>query len=84
MLKFSISSYAACFVGKICVPLWLTLGAPLGEGKSGVTVRIVNTKGARRARAGQTPPLKPSPEHNQTCWQRQAASLCQLRPARAM
>ena len=34
------------------------LGAPLGEGKSGFKAGIVNTKVARWARAGQTPPLK--------------------------
>ena len=43
-------------LGKVCGPLWSTWGAPLGEGKSGVKVGIVNTKVAYRACAGQTPP----------------------------
>ena len=53
MLKFSI--YPACFVEKVCGPLWSTWGAPLREGKSGVKVGIVNTKVARQARTRQTP-----------------------------
>ena len=53
MLKFSISLYAACFVGKVCGPLWSTCGAPLGEDKSGDTASIVNTKVARWANVPQ-------------------------------
>ena len=45
----SILSFAACFVGKVCGPLWSTWRAPLGEGKSGVKVGIVNAKVVRRA-----------------------------------
>ena len=56
MLKFSISSYAACFVGKVCCPLCWTSGAPLGEDQSGVEVGIINREVARRARCGQPPP----------------------------
>ena len=48
MLNSAISTYAACFVGKVCGPLLVDLGV-LGEGK-------VNTKVAHQARAGQTPP----------------------------
>ena len=36
------------------IPLF---SAPLGEGKSGLKAGMVHTKVARRARAGQTPPL---------------------------
>ena len=49
--------YAACFVGKVCGPLWSTWGASLGEGKSGFKVGIVDTNVACRVRAEQTPPL---------------------------
>ena len=57
MLNSTIWTYAMCFVGKVCDPPWLTWGAPLGEGKSEVKAGIVHTKVARRALAGQTPPL---------------------------
>ena len=60
MLKFFVSSYAACFLRKVCDPLWSTWGTPLGEGKSGVKAGIINPKVARRARAGQPPPPRPS------------------------
>ena len=46
-----------CIVGKVCSPLCSTWGATLGKGKSGIKVGIINTKVARRARAGQTLPL---------------------------
>ena len=59
MLNSAISTHAACFIGKVCGPLWSTWGAPRGEGKSRVKVGLVNTKVARRARAGQTPPPPP-------------------------
>ena len=38
--------------------MWSTWGASPWEGKSGAEVGIVNRKVARRARAGQTFPLK--------------------------
>ena len=56
MWNSAIWTYATCFVGKVCGPLWLTGGAPMGEDKSGIKAGIVNTKVARRVRAGQTPP----------------------------
>ena len=40
-------SYAARVVGKVCGPLWSNWGAPLGESKSGVKVRILNTNVVR-------------------------------------
>ena len=55
MMKFFISPYAACFVGKVCGPLWSTWGAPLGGGKSGVKGGIVYTKVASWAHARQRP-----------------------------
>ena len=51
--NFAISTYAVSFVGKVCGPLLVDLGALLEEGKSGLKVRIVSTKVARRA---NTPP----------------------------
>ena len=52
MLNSTIWTYATCFLGKVCGPLWLTWAAPMGEGKSGIKAGIVNTKVARR---GKTP-----------------------------
>ena len=54
MLNSNIWTYATCFVGKVCGPLWSTWGAPLGEGKFGAKAGIVNTKVVRRA---NTPPV---------------------------
>ena len=65
MLKSVVPTYVACFVGKVCGPLWSTWGAPLGEGKSGVKVGIINTKVARRAWAWQAPPHKQLRENEQ-------------------
>ena len=56
MLNSNIWTYGTCFVGKVCGPLWLTWGAPMGEGKSGVNAKTVNTIVARQVRAGQTAP----------------------------
>ena len=56
MLNSALSNYAACFVRKVCGLLWSILGAPVGEGKSGVKVKILNTKVGLQARVGQTPP----------------------------
>ena len=47
--------FATCFVGKVCSATWSTWGASPWEGKSGAEVGIVNTKVARRARAGRAP-----------------------------
>ena len=56
MFNSAFSTYIVCFVGKVCGPLLLTWGSPLGEGNSGVKVGKVNTKLVRRACTRQTPP----------------------------
>ena len=64
--NLAISTYAACFVGKVCSVLCreglrsnvVDWGCPLGEGTSGVKAGIFNAKVARRACARQTPPLE--------------------------
>ena len=59
MLNSAILPYAACFVGKVCGPLWSSLGASLGEGKSGVKVGMANTVG-RQANTRLPPPPPPT------------------------
>ena len=46
-------AYATCFAGKVCGPVQSGWGISLGEDKIGARARILNTKVARQARAGQ-------------------------------
>ena len=59
MSNSTIWTYATCFVGNVCGPLWSIWGAPLGEGKSGVNAGLFHVKVARRARTRQTLPHAP-------------------------
>ena len=57
LLNSHISACAICFAGKVCGPVQSIWGTSLGEDKFGARARILNTKVARQARAGQTFPL---------------------------
>ena len=52
-----IPAYAMCFAGKVCGPVQSTWGHSLGEDKLGARARILDTKVACPARAGQLFPL---------------------------
>ena len=54
LLNSHISAYARCLAGKGCGLVRSTWGASPGEDKPGARDKILNTKIARRARAGQT------------------------------
>ena len=68
MLKYAISPCEVCCVGKVCGPLWWFWGAPLGEGKFGVKVGIVNTKVAHRANNPPEPSLWSLPRPCGASW----------------
>ena len=57
LLNSHISAYARCLAGKVCSLVQSTWGTSPGEDKFGARDRILNTKVARRAPAGQTFPL---------------------------
>ena len=54
VLNSHIPAYATCFARKVCGLVWSTWGTSVGGNKSGARDRILNTKVARRACAGQT------------------------------
>ena len=56
LLNSHILAYARCFAWKVCGLLRSTWGTSLGEDKLGTRHKILNTKVARRACAGQTFP----------------------------
>ena len=56
LLNSHISAYARCLAGKVCGLVRSTWGTSQGEDKPGARDRILNTKAARRACAGQTFP----------------------------
>ena len=58
LLNSHISAYATCFAGKVCGLVRSTWGTSQGEDKLGARDRILNTKVARRACAGQTHPSR--------------------------
>ena len=57
LLNSHISADARCFARKVCGVVRSTWGTSQGEDKLGARDEILNTKVARRARAGQTLPL---------------------------
>ena len=56
LLNTHISADARCVAGKVCGLVRSTWGTSLGEDKLGARDKILNTKVARRACAGQTFP----------------------------
>ena len=54
LLNSHILAYATCFARKVCGLVRSTRGTSRGEDKLGARDRILTTKVARRARAGQT------------------------------
>ena len=56
LLNSHISAHARCLAGKVCGLVRSTQGTSLGEDKLGARDKILNTKVARRACAGQTFP----------------------------
>ena len=61
LLNSHISANAGCLAGKVCGLVRSTWETPQGEDKPGARDKILNTKVARRVRAGQTLP------HSDTC-----------------
>ena len=57
LLNSHISAYPTCLARKVCGLVRSTWGTSLGEDKLGARDKILNTKVARRACAGQTFPL---------------------------
>ena len=57
LLNSHISAYLMCFAQKVCGLVRSTWGTSQGEDKPGARGRILKTKVARRACAGQTFPL---------------------------
>ena len=57
LLNSHISAYARCLAGKVCGLVRSTWGTSLGGAKLGARDRILNTKVAHRACAGQTFPF---------------------------
>ena len=57
LLNSHVSAYATCPARMVCGLVWCTWGTSLGEDKFGARDRILNTKVARQACAGQTFPL---------------------------
>ena len=57
LLNSHISAYARCLAGKLCGLVRSTWGTSQSEDKLGARDKILNTKVARRACAGQTFPL---------------------------
>ena len=57
LLNSHISAYTRCLAEKVCGLVWSTWGTSQGEDKLGARDKILNTKVARRACAGQTFPL---------------------------
>ena len=58
LLNSHISAYATCLARKVCGLVRSTWGTSQGEDKLGARDKILNTKVARRACAGQTFPLE--------------------------
>ena len=58
LLTSHISACAPCFAGKVCSPVRSTWGTSLGDDKLVARARILKTKVAHQARAGQTFPPK--------------------------
>ena len=56
LLNSHIPAHATCFAGKVCGPMQSIWGTSLGEDKLGARAKTLNTKVARRARAGQLIP----------------------------
>ena len=59
MLNSHISAYTRCLAEKVCGLVRSTWGTSQGEDKLGATDKILHTKVARRACAGQTFPQRP-------------------------
>ena len=57
LLNSHISAYASCLAGKVCGLVRSTWGTSQGEDKLGARDKILDTKVACRARAGQNPPV---------------------------
>ena len=53
LLNSHISAYARCLAGKVCGLVRSTWGTSQGEDRPGARDKIINTKVARRACAGQ-------------------------------
>ena len=60
LLNSHISAYTRCLAGKVCGLVRSTSGTSLGEDKLGARDKILNTKVACRACAGQTFPPGPN------------------------
>ena len=58
LLNSHISAYTRCLAEKVCGLVRSTWGTSQGEDKLGARDKILNTKVARRACAGQTFPLR--------------------------
>ena len=58
LLNSNVLAYATCFARNVCGLMWSTWGTSQGGDKLGARDRILNTKVARRACAGQTFPLE--------------------------
>ena len=56
-LNSHVSAYTRCLAEKVCSLVRSTWGTSLGENKPGARDKILNTKVACRACAGQTFPL---------------------------
>ena len=56
LLKSHILAYTRCLAEKVCGLVWSTWGTSQGEDKLGARDKILNTKVARWACAGQTFP----------------------------
>ena len=54
LLNSHISDYTRCVAGKVCSLVRSTWGISQGEDKPGARDKILNTKVARQACAGQT------------------------------
>ena len=59
VVESHISAYARCLAGKVCGLVRSTWGTSQSEDKPGARDKILNTKVARRACAGQTFPPQP-------------------------
>ena len=68
LLNSHILAYARCLEGKVWGLVRSTWGTSKGEDKSGARDKILNTKVARRVRAGQTFPLLPSSDQVCLLW----------------
>ena len=67
LLNPHVSAYARCLAGKVCGLVQSTRGTSQGDGQLGARDKILNTKVARRARAGRTFPHCPPLNRRSRC-----------------